>query len=206
MNFRVLVDDLVQLRLIARMNGYVLEHVLSYKANNSTGGGAQASDIIAAWITANMTTMMDSVSVAATMESLTLNKVNAAGKLLLPPYTALDATPGASVGDALPQQIAGLLSTVTAVVGRSGRGRLFLWPSGEGSNDAQGRPNTAYKTSVLAFATSLFTPISAGTLPDTTGLLFGVLSRKTSTFNAVTDAVIRPVWSQLRKRKEGVGI
>lgn len=73
---------------------------------------------------------------------------------------------GAAAGDPLPAQIAAVVTLRTALAGRANRGRQYLPPLDEASNDSSGRIATAAKTSLDSFATGWISAMSqASTVP-----------------------------------------
>ena len=70
--------------------------------------------------------------------------------------------PGTATGESLPPQVSEVVTLRTAKVGRANRGRIYLPPLDEGSNDASGRIAAAAKTALDGFAQGLLSVMSQG--------------------------------------------
>lgn len=115
-------------------------------------------------------------------------------------YAPLTTKVGTDNGNLMPPSTAGLISWKTAKAGRSGKGRTFLPPPGDGKND-DGIPTTAYRNTVAsAFANALIGMASASPLVYASYEL-GIWSTKLQEFNPVTSFIVRPYWANVRSRR-----
>jgi len=67
---------------------------------------------------------------------------------------------GSLSGDMLPTSISSLLSVKTGLVGRRGRGRLFLPPAGKTQLDADGRMTSTAQTNLVGFGQTFFPDVA----------------------------------------------
>jgi len=114
--------------------------------------------------------------------------------------TAQGAGPGTVVGEALPGQIAGLISRRTNVAGKSARGRLYVpWPT-EGDNTPDGLPSAQYGNRVALLSDDLLAPVTIVGGADQQTFYPTVWSRKLRQGNVVTKMVLPLRWATQRRR------
>lgn len=119
------------------------------------------------------------------------------------PAEALDGSEagnGTSVGDALPGQVAGLISLRTNFAGRSGRGRVYIPFPTEAQNDVDGEPTLAYigNAQNLAAVLAQSWTLVAGT--DSTTFQPIVWNRKLAQYTIITSSIVRTKWATQRRR------
>lgn len=102
-------------------------------------------------------------------------------------------------GDMLPPQITCVVSLRTNLLGRRGRGRIYLPPTGESRNTAAGFVSSLH----IDEANSLCGNIVAGLDGSVSEgeYTWGVWSRENQTFNAVNSWIPRNRWANQRGRK-----
>lgn len=126
-------------------------------------------------------------------------------------YVGTNATiAGTGAGDALPNQLAGVVTLRTGLAGKSFRGRVYFSGGNEAQNDATGKIVAAYNTALLAFMTGVQSDMGAE------GITLAVLSRPRfanlappndvmiypGAINIVTSMTTRDVeWDTQRRRK-----
>lgn len=91
----------------------------------------------------------------------------------------------APTGEALPRQIAAVLTVRTARAGKMFRGRMYWGGFAEQANGADNHMTAGFKTSIDAFAAGFLTAANVG------GLSFGVAHRPTA-FDEITGLPITP--------------
>lgn len=108
---------------------------------------------------------------------------------------------GSVVGDAMPPQVAGLISLRTDFGGRAFRGRLYVPFPGEADNAATGVPTAGYLTGINAIG--LFFP-TAHVVPGGGGgnltIRFGVYHRALHTITPIMERRLSPNWATQRRR------
>lgn len=109
--------------------------------------------------------------------------------------------PGEQTGDAVPPQDAAVITWTTGLIGRSYRGRSYVWPMHEGSVSA-GAINSGYATALGVFATSAMSVASALLSLNWT---LQVWSPTLQIATPVVGYVVRPYLRSQRRRQPGVG-
>jgi hypothetical protein len=120
--------------------------------------------------------------------------------------SSITAIPGTAVGDPLPANVSAVITLRTALAGRRNRGRFYVIPFDEASNDSTGRIGTAAKAALDSFATNLPGSIEAsgGTMAILNRPVFNkadcTVLRQPGLVN-VTQAVVRDTrWDSQRRR------
>lgn len=108
---------------------------------------------------------------------------------------------GTQAGDALPPQIAPIISWRTQFVGRSYRGRSYMPPCSETYN-VGGVVQTTMRTLLADYADAI---LSLTDLPGGNTYELGIWSPTLNQFNAVTSYVVQPTFATQRRRRSGVG-
>jgi len=119
--------------------------------------------------------------------------------------TAIDVV-GTAAGDPLPGNVSAVVTLRTALAGRRNRGRLFVIPLDEGSNDAGGRIAAAAKTALDSFAAGLMNAVqsSGGTMAILNRPLFNkadcTVLRQPGLVDVVTALIRDTRWDSQRRR------
>jgi len=117
--------------------------------------------------------------------------------------SVVSAGAGSDISDKLPSSVALLLSTRTAMAGRSGRGRMFL-PFWSGSyNAANGKPNAAAITegndmAAILFGTHVVT--NAGSSITLKPVIFS--KDGLGPITPITSVLVRTEWSHQTRRSD----
>lgn len=89
----------------------------------------------------------------------------------------------------LPQAVAGLIKFLTGVIGRKGRGRIYV-PFPDAAFNVAHEPSGAYLTALSALATALNTVTLIGTSPNTSTVALCICAKPTKTFPAPTPYLV----------------
>lgn len=108
--------------------------------------------------------------------------------------------PGASTGDMLPPAVSCVVTFGTGFIGRSNRGRNYLFPASE-ANQSQGVFGAGYLEAALAY----FNAIQTLSIPLTGEFKQVVYSRTNNTFKDVITYTPRAIVNGQSRRKPGVG-
>jgi len=120
--------------------------------------------------------------------------------LLVPISTTVRGGAGTLAGDQLPTQVAGVVSTQTALAGRSFRGRLYFPPCGESDNQLTGVPSAAYKTAIGNIASSMIGPLTIASGGDSADITWVVRSNRLNLETPVERVIIKDNWGTQRRR------
>jgi len=107
---------------------------------------------------------------------------------------------GTVLGDALPKQIAGLLSWRTDLAGPANRGRTYVPFPSETDNDTGAVPTAAYVTKLVTMGNALGGPITVPNAGGSATLNRRIFHRATSTVTPVTFFFTRNRWATQRRR------
>lgn len=118
------------------------------------------------------------------------------GGLTVYEQTVPDFSGGLS-GDALPPQVATILSYKSAHPGRSGKGRIYLPPANEASTTTQGMPGTSIATLVTNLVDALMALVDDVAYA---GWQWGIWSEKEQMFYPTTHGVPRYRFATQRSR------
>jgi hypothetical protein len=105
---------------------------------------------------------------------------------------------GAASGDVLPYQCAGVITWITATLGRRGKGRSFMPPTAESFNGGTGVCTSGYVTLLNSFATAA--KFIAGDLSHGDWSL-AVFSQADQAVRPVVSHVARNYWGVQRSRR-----
>lgn len=110
---------------------------------------------------------------------------------------------GVVAGDALPSNIAGIISWKTGKAGRKYRGRSYIPFPGEASNAVAGLPEAAYLTQLANLGNKLQTPALIDDGAGNTVQLKKVIVHGRapgSAYDLVTTKIVRGLWAQQHRR------
>lgn len=112
---------------------------------------------------------------------------------------------GTLTGDSLPPQVSGLV-TWKAQTPFPRSTRSYLWPMGEGVNDADGEPSPGALSDMADFADDMFSlVITAQIDADKQAVKYGGDPRLVVDSNDVDVKSIANLWATQRRRRRGVG-
>lgn len=198
----------VQVRLFWTMNGVACINALSgIVAGGFVNSQAHANALGTAIIGRFTSSGLKALSAASTsMDGAGIRNLRVANEV---EYVSTE-TPvvGTGSGDALPNQLAAVVTLRTAKAGRSFRGRVYLGGAIEAENTSVGRIATAYNTALASFMDGVQTDMG------TEGITLAVLSRPR--YDPVSDALVYPgaitavtaivtrdeQWDTMRSRKQ----
>lgn len=196
----------------ALLNGDILEHrvwcsdgvqaavnVRHYEVSSVVGGAVTDQDV-ATYMDGQLSPLYGAlINNHATYNGVQLTKI-----FPNPPAVPVSSTVGSGVGvggaDALPLQVAGLLSLKTGFSGRAYRGRLYIpFPSQSGCN-TQGGQGIGYQTAAvnLALAYTAAPTITVGA--SSLKISPVIWHRSTATRTLVTSVGASPRWATQRRR------
>jgi len=129
-------------------------------------------------------------------------------QLIFPPPPAVEGTATANAGaghvvggDALPKQVAGLISWRTAFAGRRYRGRSFIPFPGESDNSEQQVPTAGYVTRLATLAGKIaIPPLITSISGANANLELVIWHRDSSTYTPVNNYIVRSFWATQRRR------
>jgi len=104
---------------------------------------------------------------------------------------------GSVGGDPLPPQVAGVITLRTPTLGRRGRGRLYLPPTGESYNTG-GQPSAGYKSGAIGVMDLIYAMSTANA--SYAEWLWGVWSTADQAFRIITSYSPRVLWGTQRGR------
>lgn len=116
-------------------------------------------------------------------------------------YTTGLPIAGLLAGEALPPQTAFIVSWRTGLIGRSRRGRTFVWPPNEASQ-ASGQLSGGYLAALNNFATQSLTVTGAGGAPVYLKVVFSEVLTQAFTINSFT---VPQFSGSQRRRRTGSG-
>ncbi len=169
MSYNLQTLDVIQARIITfnpTAPAQVGINSIHYQVTNTVGAGATQFQLASA---------LD-ILAAPLMKAIISSTVQYRGVIVQrvfprPPVVAESATGNTGTGSGaatqVSPQVAGLISTRTALAGRQFRGRLYAPFLGTGSIGANGSPTAPYVTALQALATAMFTNITCGGVGNT---------------------------------------
>jgi len=116
-------------------------------------------------------------------------------------YSIVNQGYGVVTGDALPQQICGLISLRTGLPGRTNRGRQYVPFPAEGDNPNTTIPGVTYQTALSTLG-AIYTLPQTATILGSSITVRCVITNKTGTGGnqPVTGALARNKWATQRRR------
>jgi len=111
------------------------------------------------------------------------------------------AGPGTDTGDMMPTAICGIITKKTAIIGRAGRGRVYVPFPSEMRNSDDGHPTAGY-TVLLNAVASLWCAVWTPTIPTVVGLELSpiVFHRASFTSDLITGSISRSLWATQHRR------
>jgi len=151
--FTPAVGDLIQVRLQYRAGSQLAINVLNYRVSVLVGGGMtlqQIADYFDGSLSGPLIAWLPTV---ANYESVSVQ--NMQPPITVPYESGLSAAPGSVVGGVTPRQASGLISTKTALGGRSNRGRVYVGFVPKASVDADGELTGGATANLQAIADAI---------------------------------------------------
>lgn len=193
------VNDIYEARIVSTYGVQSAINVRHYQVTTKAGTGAtdlqfaQALDgVFAAEVKALM-------NVSATYRGVGVRRIVPA-PVSLETSTIANAGAGTTAGDALPLQIAGVISLRTLFGGRRYRGRLYVPFASESDSDGNGNPQAGYIAAMATFAASLRATFVPGGGGNTNTFVPGIYSRSGSFITAILSTLQRASWGTMRSR------
>jgi hypothetical protein len=172
------VANAALLKLYWVVNGQLCINVIGVSAPAGVSITQTLTNTIAAAIKSAYTTRL--AGLQTVNSNLTRVGLKDIRNVDLPEFRDLAAgVPGSATGDPLPAQVALCITTRTAKVGRSNRGRVYLPGFSEGQNDVNGAANSAVATAGAGFINDI------GAALRGSGLDLGVVSRPSERYTIV---------------------
>lgn len=145
------MGDIYRLAVVGRSGGGVqLVNVLHYRAITGTILETQSQDLAQAWFDSVLPAFLDTFQSSGPVDKITVRGVTDIEEgfdlNLTPPLPT-----GTRTGDAMPPQVAAIVTWTTGKIGRRFRGRSYLWPCSEADQNA-GAISAGYKSSIGAYA------------------------------------------------------
>lgn len=196
------LDDIIEERVLCQLAPQVSYNILHAKITAQVGAGATETEVV------------DDASVrwAAIYKPCLSNVAAYYGadcKRIQPGPAGFTFTSksgngfGTVIGDVLPKQTTGLVTLVSTLPGRSGRGRIYIPFPSEFSNEVNGTPSAAYMAALEAFCTLWETGRTIVSLVNpgaTTTVRYGVFSQLLQLFSVAANAICKDVWATQRRR------
>jgi hypothetical protein len=191
--------DVWQTRFVTQFGNQAGFNVRHWLVTQQTGADAQAQTVADQLDTIFSALYKPMMAVQASWIGVEAQRIipTPAG---VPVLVATRTGPGTVAGDALPPQVAGVISLKTQFAGRKYRGRLYTPFIGELSNDVNGIPVPGYVVQLGALATQLTVSHQITSGADSTVLTPIVFHRKDSTYTIITSNLVRKVWGTQRRR------
>lgn len=109
--------------------------------------------------------------------------------------------PGLSGAEALPGQVAGVISSFSAFSGRKERGRIYVpFPSVEDADGTTNAPTNGYKGDLTLLGDTVYGPNTGGTGDDAFSLVPVIFHRGLGTASNIVGFVARQRWGTQRSR------
>lgn len=192
------VGDILELKVFCAFGNQLAVNVCHYDVTAITGAPTQGA--AATYFDDNLfTPYINMISDESSYRGITLAVLLPSPKA--PVIRANNTLIGLNGGDALPKQVSGLISLRSELVGRSGRGRVYIPFPTEALNDVTGTPSAAYLTALDAVALVLGTVQSNDQgSGDTVEMTPSIFHRATGTSTLVNGYILRPFWATQRRR------
>ncbi len=199
------MPDVVEVILKGACVGQAIYNVLHFQRPNDTAFSDLAAEMedggAASWINKLMSMLCSDYSISSFLARATID-TTPGPQVEVPLSTTYGGTIGHSA-EALPTS--GLIKWLTAVGGRSGRGRSYFGPLGS-STVVDGLITGEIYTILQDIVNLTKSYFQTGGANFNGNWVFGVWSPKTTTFHAMTDGVRRQQAKTQRRRQLGVGI
>lgn len=193
------VGDLFEVKVYCRLTEQLGLNVSHWRITSISGSTPTDNVIADAISTALGPTLRGCLSSQAAYAGLTLQYL--APGAPRPEITSIsEAGAGTVTGDALPRQVAGLLTLRTALTGRANRGRKYIPFPAEEDNNSDARPTATYLVQLAAHGAVYAADVLAGTPPVSAILHCHVYQKALGIAQAVTTVVTRTDWATQRRR------
>lgn len=188
------INSIYRLAIEAEIAGQKFVNVLHYRQNTISLTEIGAEFLLTACEETLIPAYALLVSSSVSFRKITATEVVEGGEMA---ERGLDVAGGVA-GETYAFQVCPLLSWRTGQVGRSNRGRTYLFPPSESVMAAGGTIASANKPDYNALAETMK---EFGTLLSPAAFTLGVYSRKEGLWNRVTSHVLRDYGATQRKRR-----
>jgi len=200
MAYPLSVNDLVEVKSVQKLGAQQALMVWHYRVTATTGASRTDADLVEAISAAFAPKILACQSQKARLQGFMLQIIKPTRRVEIT-YVA-DAGDGGIVGDALPSQIAGVITLYTLIASRSKRGRKFVPFPGEASSDDIGKPNAGYLANLAALATQFEASFTVVDGADTATVDPVVYSRKLDSNEKIVGSTFRSYWHNQRRREQ----
>lgn len=177
----------------------VQEVVTHWIVSAVTGGGTTEAIGYPAWDTAMSTLLKALMSTAATYYG-TKGRIIRPVATTVPVVSTGNSGPGFIGAQLLPSQVRGILKLLTLVIGKTGRGRMYLpWPDVADSTGTPAHPGVGYGAAQAALGTFMTSAITLGGGGATSNLFPGVYNRATHILTPYNSYEAEGVWATQRR-------
>lgn len=201
----VAVNDIYKVRAIGVIRNQIVENVRHYKITGTAGTSVTETVFLQAVRSTLETALLACISSTYTLTQWGGQLVDLFGVPQRIEVFTPSGNPGALSGDALPNLLTGVISLRSPVIGSKGRGRLYIPPANEASNDATGVPTATYLGLMGTLATALKATVNSGGGGNTATGEPGILSRRVQAFFFLAGTVTNTEWGTQRRRRIGAG-
>jgi hypothetical protein len=197
--------DITEVILKGACAGQAIYNVLHFKNTGdleiSTLPEAMELGGATSWINELVDFICSDYSISSLLVRQSIDTV--AGPQIEVPFSTTYTGQGGGSAEHLPTSA--VIKWLTAVGGRSGRGRSYLGPLSSG-HVIDGTITSSIVTAIEGFATSMLSVFSLLGESYNGNWEFGIWSRLLSVFNGMTGGIARPQAKTQRRRQLGVGI
>lgn len=128
------------------------------------------------------------------------------GRIIRPTATTVPVVVNANSGpgsigvQGLPSQVRGIMKFLTPLIGKSGRGRMYLpWPDASDSTGTPAHPGVGYGAAQAAIGTFFTSALTLGGGGNTVNIFPGVYNRTTHLFTPYSAYEAEGVWATQRR-------
>jgi hypothetical protein len=198
MPFSLLQNDVFTVRVACHTPNQVGINTLYYRVTDVAAGNLPASEVAEFFTTRFKPLWRECLSSNATFRGTSVQRVEPQPKSIPVPFVNPD--PGLFLGDKLPGQVSGIITTQTIFAGRRFRGRLYIPFPSEDANSATGLVHPNYVTALDDLADGLGPQIFIVT-PSGSGTVRHVLyHRDADSYTDIASYVARDRWATQRRR------
>ncbi len=167
----LVVADAVQVRLHWSYNGVLGFNVLGGRVAGGFGNSQAHADALAVDVAAGLTSSGLAALLAASTELVAVGIRDVRNPNLVEYIGDAGPLAGGGAGDALPNQLAAVVTLRTQFAGKHFRGRVYFGGANEAQNDSDGHIAGAFNTAIIAFMDEVESAMG------TQGITLAVLSR-----------------------------
>lgn len=193
----IVLGQIMQIRIITRLDAQVAYNVLHYRCIGFLGVGILPSDFAAAVKTGLTGNWPPIITTPASFRGIGAQQATAPKDGEVYSVANLAGTGGANP---LPKQVAGLASIYDGQAGRKHRGRIYFPFPDASAVTPDGVPIAAYKTALQVVMTFLTGPIVVTVGANQSTMALSVFHKLVGTADPVTVGVIRSVFATQRRR------